>query len=328
MRVLLIDGDRQFKKDRSTSVPNLALMKLSAYHRSIGDTVGFDVAQPDKIVVSTVFSWNAALFSGLEAMHQCPIEIGGSGYDLAKALPHEVEHIKPDYDLYGIDYSMGFTSRGCPNRCPFCVVPEKEGRIRDHAPLGEFVRDEHRKVMLLDNNFLASPAWKRNLQDLIDRALKVNFNQGLDVRLLTEENAAMLAQVDYSNHNWNDKRLIFAFDSLAISQKVIDGVTMLGDAGIKPRHLMFYVLAGYNTTFEEDYMRFHILKGMNVDPFIMPYRAQGARRRLDPLVAHFARFVNKRLYRTRAFDEYARLTPAQRRNVATVIGQVEAAVSS
>lgn len=87
-------------------------------------------------------------------------------------------------------------------------------------------------------------------------------------------------------------------------------------------------MAGYNTTFEEDYMRFHILKGMNVDPFIMPYRAQGARRRLDPLVAHFARFVNKRLYRTRAFDEYARLTPAQRRNVATVIGQVEAAVSS
>ena len=181
--VLLVDADSK------KGFPNLSLMKLSAWYKKEGWSVdlikGLPMAPPlhlyDKSYISVIFFQNKERALDY-AMILPNCEVGGSGYDLTKTLPDEIEHIMPDYSLYDIDYSIGFTSRGCIRNCGFCVVPKKEGEIRDNAPITEFLA--HDKVMLLDNNFLASPRCKNNLDFLIINDLKVNFNQGLDLSLI------------------------------------------------------------------------------------------------------------------------------------------------
>lgn len=321
-RVLLVDGDSYSKRDKSTGVANLALMKLCAFFESRGCVAGFDVTDPDGICASSVFSWNAPNLTGLKTFYDCPVLIGGTGTrDYSIVLPDEIEHIRPAYHLYGLTHSLGYSSRGCPNGCGFCEVPKKEGQIRDHAPITEFLDPSHKRLMLLDNNFLASPRWRENLEFIEDSGLKVNFNQGLDIRRITEENAGMLADVDFSNQNWTGRYLIFAWDFPHIEKAVMDGIETLDRAGIHARSLMFYVLAGYNTTFAQDYYRFAVLDALGVDPFIMDYNKMGG-----PLVKKFARFVNKRLYRTRTFDEYDRLTPSEAVQVGMIINTVNAQI--
>ncbi|GAH52847.1 unnamed protein product, partial [marine sediment metagenome] len=193
-KVSLVDLDVTSKR---RPFPNLALMKLSAYHKSKGDEVylNFPLIQPDITYASCVFTWNGRRRDGLppEAI------IGGSGVDLKAELPPEVEHIMPDYSLYpNVDFSMGFTSRGCIRKCPWCIVPEKEGQIKPWARIYEFWDRRHTKITLLDNNLLAAPNWRQTMEDLIAEGLKVDFNQGLDIRLLNEENLDYLKRVKAS----------------------------------------------------------------------------------------------------------------------------------
>lgn len=181
MKVLLRDID-------SSRIINLPLAKLSAYHKARGDQVFLNrCGNPDLTYVSCIFTWNR----GKTTFYPEAI-VGGTGVNLETNLPHEIEHIMPDYDLYGCDYSLGFTSRGCIRNCPWCVVPRKEGWIHDTAPLSEFVHPKHKKVMLLDGNLLATPSAKRTLEELAEKRLKVCFNQGLDIRLVTDEIAKIL----------------------------------------------------------------------------------------------------------------------------------------
>lgn len=294
MKILLIQFDGK--------MPNLVLMKLSAWHKLKRDITGFKIANPDKVYISSIFDWNKPIVQGIPKLFDCVVELGGSGVNIKKKLPDEIEHIMPDYELYGIDYSMGFTSRGCPNNCPFCIVPVKEGAIREHSPIEEFLHPDHKKVILLDNNFLASPKWKEKIQYLIDRKLKVNFNQGNDIRLINEENAQLLSEVNFYNWKFSYKQLHFAWDFPQIEKKVEKGIHILNDAGIKSYRLMFYVLCGFNTSFEQDMYRFKKLREWGVDPFIIIYNNKN-----DPLLHHFARWVNKRVYKSCEWEEYDRL---------------------
>jgi len=292
--VLLVDADSK------EGFPNLALMKLSAWYKKEGWEVdlihGLPMAPPlhlyDKSYISVIFFQNKerALDYGL-MLPNC--EIGGSGYDLTKILPDEIEHIMPDYSLYDIDYSIGFTSRGCLRKCGFCVVPKKEGDIRDNAPITEFLA--HDKVMLLDNNFLASPRGKQNLDFLIINDLKVNFNQGLDIRLVDTELATLLASTKYYSWNFKTRGLHFAFDDMRYENEVWQGIDLLENAGVNPKHLMFYVLIGYNTTEEQDLHRIYSLKDRGVKPFVMPYNQTKNR---------LTRFVNGRYYEFMKLEDY------------------------
>ena len=249
--------------DVDGKLPNLALMKLSAYHKAAGDST--EIYNPmfsavDRLYASKVFT-NTPDFNYFPA---CEVVKGGSGYDLKSEIPKEAEHIYPDYDLFGCDYAMGFSTRGCIRSCSFCIVPEKEGKIRAVADISEFWRGQ-RRIKLLDNNLTAEPEqFRRVLNDLIKHKIKTDFSQGLDIRLIDDDKAAFLAKVSL----W--KQIHFAFDDVKQEQSVRRGIKILAKA-MPVSRLMFYVLVGYNSTEEEDLYRIKLLDSLGVSSFVMPY---------------------------------------------------------
>ena len=191
MRVGLVDVDGH-------NFPNLCLMKLSAWHKAQGDDVEFAIPlMPyDRIYMARVFD-DTYTHDDLTAYQCDDIRKGGTGYGLDNKLPYEVEHMFPDYSLYGItDTAYGFLTRGCPRHCHFCIVGDKEGLVsRKVADLSEFWNGQ-KNIKLLDPNTIACPQWKELLQQLIDSKAKVDFTQGVDIRLMTEEKAEMLTKID------------------------------------------------------------------------------------------------------------------------------------
>lgn len=300
MKVLLVDADR-------TGFPNLALMKLSAYHKKKGNVVGLlgrdrGPTNPDEVYVSCVFKWNAPYVLGLAKMFSCPVHIGGSGVKMSLTLSNEIEHMMPDYSLYGIRYGMGFTSRGCDRQCPWCIVWKKEGKVRNHAPISEFYEPRWKRLRLLDNNFLQSPRWYENLREIIARKIRVDFNQGLDIRLVDSEKAKWLAKCYYTDTRFKRPRLRFSFDTPQIEGEFLVGIRELLKAGIKPFHIFVYILVGYNTTFEEDFHRFEVVRDIGALPFIMVYN----NRKDDQRLRNFARWVNQRHYKWVPWEKYDR----------------------
>ena len=164
--------------------PNLALMKLSAYWKSKGASVEWAdmFGHYDVVYKSKVFTFTPDDDFAYDADE---IQKGGTGYkDYRKVLPDEIEHICPDYNLYdGVDYAMGFTTRGCIRHCPFCLVHDKEGMLHAHADIREFLADR-KKVVLLDNNIVASKHGIRQLEYCRDNGIAVDCNQGMDARIL------------------------------------------------------------------------------------------------------------------------------------------------
>jgi len=262
MRIRLIDID--------SKIPNLALMKLSAHHKARGDSVSFDEPDPDRVYASVVFRANAWKARGLRFMFpNVEIEIGGTGIDLAKRLPDEIEFCKPDYDLYpDAAYSLGFTTRGCIRRCPFCVVPEKEGKIQRWQHIREWHDDRFNSVVCLDNNVYADREWFfENTDYVLENGLKYNAIQGMDIRILDEEIAGRLKDLKWSG------QLHFAFDRIQDEPAIRRGIQMLQDAGIRTRHdVSVYVLVGFDSTPEEDKRRCRLLKELGATPFVMQYK--------------------------------------------------------
>jgi len=258
MRISLIDVD--------SKIPNLALMKISAFHKKQGDTVDLNLNNPDRIYVSIIFSKNGWKGIAIKKMHpEIDVVIGGSGYNLETELDDSVEHIMPDYDLYDIDYSMGFATRGCIRKCPFCIVPDKEGMLRTNCTIFEFWDTKHKHIVLLDNNILADKDhFKLISKQLMDNNLSVDFNQGLDIRLIDNDNANILHELRVKP----DYR--FAWDNIKDEKHILKGINILRNAGIN--HSLFYVLVGYNTTREEDLYRLHKLKEWDQRPYVMRYR--------------------------------------------------------
>lgn len=234
MRVGLFSGEGR-------NIPNLALMKLSANAKAKGAEVflDFPIGAPyDASFGSCIFSWNA---ERLERDYGALCDYtGGSGVDLGSELPFEIEHTRPDYELYEyVDYAMGFTSRGCIRRCEFCVVREKEGAIRDHAEIREFWAGQE-TVRLLDANFLAAPSWRERLAEARGLGVKLDLNQGLDIRLVTEDVASELARVKTLKRG-----LVFALDSLSDADAFERGMAELSRAGLAMSSIGVYVLLGF-----------------------------------------------------------------------------------
>lgn len=266
MKVLLIDVD--------STIPNLALMKISAYHKSIGDVVGFGISDPDKVYASVIFKKNRHLVDGLRIFYpDAEIDIGGSGYDLDKKLPDCIERMTPDYDLYPeCDRFYGFTTRGCIRNCPFCIVPKKEGKIRliydsTYDALMNITGGNSRrynKIEFLDNNILARKNWFFRLCRMLEGRFLVDFNQGLDIRLMDDHIAKTLAKLKPITC-WK-----FAFDDMQYRDAVLKGIDTLNRNGVCVRNkVMFYVYVNDDDHVDDALDRCRILKEHGATPYIM-----------------------------------------------------------
>lgn len=257
-KVLLIDVD--------SKIPNLALMKLSAWHKAQGDQVGFNITDPDLIYASVILKKNKHLTDGFKIFYpNAEINIGGSGFDLASKLTDEIEAIKPDYDLYPtIQYSMGFTTRGCIRNCYFCVVPTKEGKLAKWQHPSIFHDPQFKEIYILDNNWMADRDWFfETSQWIIDNNLKLREN-GLDIRLLDDKLAAQLAKLKLA------APLKFAYDNERDTQAVIDGIQILKDAGISPKNnCFFYVYCHNDAHYENALARCRLLKENGASAYVM-----------------------------------------------------------
>jgi len=288
-RILIVDID--------SKIPNIALMKISAWHKAHGDTVGFDIQDPDKVYISCIFKKNADQARGVATYYpDAQVDIGGCGISLSKELPLEIEMIKPDYDLYPSQYSQGYTTRGCIRKCPFCIVPEKEGKIKEWQHPSEFHDLRFDTCMIMDNNLFAAPEhWQENVfQWFIENKIKMLSPQGWDIRLLTDERAKYLKAVRHAG------KIHFAWDNIKDEQKVITGIDTLINAGFtKASHMIsFYVLSGFNTSFEEDVYRAQKLKDVGIQAFVMPYK-------VTPEIRALARWANRpELFWSCSFAEY------------------------
>lgn len=293
--------------------PNIPLMKISAYHKKCGDDVSW--YQPlfsghmDRVYMSKVFSFSPDYEYYIDADE---VIKGGSGYCISLkdgkevfdtsrniSLPPEIEHIYPDYELYGItDTAYGFLTRGCPRGCEFCHVADKEGR-RSYkvADLSEFWRGQ-KNIMLCDPNILACPDWKELLQQLIDSKAKININQGLDIRLMNDEKAKMIGELRVESVH-------FAWDRYQDKEIVIPKFRRFKEiTGWGARKTSVYVLTNFDTTFEEDLERIYTLRDLNYDPYVMIYDKEHTRS--DDPVRLLQRYVNNRkIFKTISrFEDY------------------------
>lgn len=268
MNIGLIDAD-------SHNFPNLALMKISAYHKNKGDAVewwdGF--SHYDRLYISKVFSDDYSPCV-LEPCNADEIIKGGTGIDLKNKLSHEVEHQCPDFSLYPeltCDTAYGFLTRGCPNACKFCIVSQKEGRVsRKVADLSEFW-GEKKYIKLLDPNLIACRDHERLLEQLALSKAWVDFTQGLDIRLISPDDIALLNKI-------KTKMLHFAWDDpKADLTPFFQRFAKLSD--IKDhRKLGVYVLTNFNSTHEEDLFRVYTLRTLGFDPYVMIYNKNSAPR--------------------------------------------------
>lgn len=259
MQVTLIDVD--------SKIPNLALMRASAWHKAHGDTVklGYEPLfdHPDLCYASKVFDFTTEP----AFMPECETLKGGSGYDLNARMPFEdYDRIMPDYSLYpNIEYSIGRFTRGCPNHCPWCVVPKMDGNeVRQVADLADFWGG-HDTVRLLDDNIMAdADVFCRACEQLHDAGVNVIW-EALDARLVTDQTAKALASVKQA------KSLHFAWDGHSQDEAAPRSIETLARHGVKPYRLMFYVLVGFNTDRDYDLYRIYTLRDMGANPFVMPF---------------------------------------------------------
>lgn len=300
MKIGLLDIDR-------TGFPNLALMKLSAWHKAQGHEVVL-LRQPervDKLYASAVFSWNR---TKAEAMAALGATVGGRGYRKGTKLPPEIHAMTPDWSLYGIDYGVGFLSRGCIRDCSFCCVPEEEGLPWLDQSLDSLINPARKRpfVVLMDNEFFWNIKWAiAQLETFTTRGIDWCPSQGLDIRCTTPALCEALAASPFWNVHHSRRQITFAFDNVRTERRYRQGVEMLFAAGIKAWQLQSFVLVGYDSTIEQDLHRLAVIREYGIDPFVMVYRDLDTGKMAgDPQLRNLARWVNRRLYKSQPFEEY------------------------
>jgi hypothetical protein len=308
------------------ALPNLALMKLGAWHRAQGHEVVYTRVIEDKgkvygidenrlfegeydlVYGSAIFSFSEARVRRFERAWPGAI-LGGTG----ARSEWTVEAITGD-DFNAIDYSgwpefdasIGFTQRGCRLKCKFCVVPLKEGKNRSVATIADIWRGEGhaKKLHLLDNDFFGQEHWRERIDEIRNSGFRVCFSQGINVRKVDDEVAAALATIEYRNTKFDERQLYTAWDNLKDEEVFFDGVNRLERAGIPPKHLMAYMLVGFDRaeTWARVWHRFNLMVERGIKPFVMVYD----RTRAD--LISFARWCNTGLYRIVPWDQYVRST--------------------
>ena len=314
MRIGLIDVDGH-------NFPNLPLMKLSAWHKANGDIVEWyeplfhGMGEPlDKVYMSKVFSFTPDFPYYVNAKE---VSKGGSGYCISlvngkevfdkskdKELPQEVETMFPDYSIYYDkipevkDTAYGFLSRGCPRGCSFCHVEAKEGRCSHKvADLSQFWNGQ-KNIVLLDPNITACKDWKDLFHQLIDSKAWVDFSQGLDIRMITEEKAEMLKkmkikQVHFAWDRYQDK------DFILPKFKIFKDITQW-----RYEKMSVYMLTNFDTTIEQDLERIYTLRDMGYNPYVMVYDKEHTT--MNDACRKIQRWVNnRRIFRTiDRFEDY------------------------
>ncbi len=297
MNIGIIDADLIGKKKHR--FPNLACMKISAYHKSQGHNVKLlmsydDIENYDKVFISKVFT-DTPVPDGI--LNLSWVEYGGTGFFYDKAIPlaDDIEHSMPDYHLYDdwvneqlanggkrldfkyyLDYSIGFLTRGCFRQCGFCVNKNYK-QVFKHSPLEEFYDPTRKKICMLDDNFLGCPKWKEMLLELQATGRQFQFKQGLDERLLTDEKCEILFSSKY------DGDFIFAFDNIE-DRKIIEKKAYLIRQYCKNKgqNIKFYVLCGFDNDDKYDldfwkqdirntFERIFILNKYNFKPYVMRF---------------------------------------------------------
>lgn len=239
-KIALIDFD--------SKIPNLALMKLSTYFKQNNKDIClfkfsysaypknkkeiiFDASDYDEVWASIIFTTNKSF---LKIINCDNIIIGGTGEDIKKELPKEIDSLLPDYSIYPEnDRSFGFITRGCIRNCYFCFVPIKEGKIKEYSTVDDIVR--HKKVIFMDNNILGWYKHKKIFKQILDKNIKLTFNQGLDIRLIDKDNAYLLSLMDWIGE------YIFAFDDISLREVIKDKYKIVTKYIQQPWKTKFYI---------------------------------------------------------------------------------------
>lgn len=273
MRIGLIDVDGHGSKKKwgATIYPNIALAKIARYHKNLGNTVEWYSTfceHYDYVYMSKVFNFSPEypyviknadhIIKGgtgyVTDIHSLPVINRKAKLNYIFNLPYSVDLCQPDYSIYPYvpkDYAYGFLTRGCPNKCKWCVVPRKEGAIRPYMDVDEISIEGRHKLVLMDNNFLAAGDYAHEqLDKIIDRGYRVDFNQALDARLVTDDFAKKLAKV-----KWLDKnRIRFGCDTphqIVECERAMDKIISYGFKG------EFFLYTMLNDDFQECYNRIH-----------------------------------------------------------------------
>ena len=301
MKIGLIDVDGH-------NFPNLPLMKLSAWHKQNGDHV--EMYSPlfsghmDKVYMSKVFTFTEDYPYYIDADE---IVKGGTGYFYPNGgaqLPHEIEHIYPDYTIYESitdDTAYGFLTRGCPRGCDFCIVKDKEGKKSVKvANLSEFWNGQ-KNIDLLDPNMFACKDWEDLSGQLAESKAWVNFDQGCDIRIMTDKKIEALKNIKV-------KQVHFAWDRYEDKDLIVPKFKAVKElTGWDKRKLPVYVLVNFNTTLEQDLERIYTLRDLGFWPYVMVYEKEKLPK--GHVIRQLQRWVNMRacFESTLRFEDYGKV---------------------
>jgi hypothetical protein len=262
-------------------------MRIAAHHRALNDEVTLRVIGNeqalldvglqyyDHIYASAIFTRTMLIAKVLLGWRPDAI-IGGTGWSLDTLEQHGITTQATDYSIYPLfRQSLGFTQRGCRLACSFCIVPKKEGKVRPEATIAELWRGDPwpKELLLLDNDFFGQPQWRGRIAEIRDGGFKVSFNQGINARCLTEEAAEAIASVNYRDDSMKVRRIYTAWDNLDDEERLFAGLNRLVKYGVKPDHIMVYMLCGYwpnETQADREYRRVK-LREFGARPYPMPF---------------------------------------------------------
>lgn len=308
MQIGLVDVDGHAKKKKwgATIYPNLALGKIARYWRNKGGQVEW--ASPlkhyDVVYMAKVFNFTP---DDLTCYDADEVIKGGTGYDVESQLPDEIDRLQPDYSIYPNvpkDKAYGFLTRGCPNKCAWCVVPNKEGRIRPYMDVDDIAIEGRRKLVLMDNNILAGGDYAiGQLERIIERGYRVDFNQALDARLVTDDIAKLLARVRWLDNS----RIRFGCDTHGQIDECERAMSLINAHGFTGQYFLYTMIGGRND-FRECYERVNYWwkrtqetrsthEGRYVYPYAQPYRdPKNPRHDIPQWQKDMAGWVNKKAH--------------------------------